>query len=133
MAANAPMLTKAAMVDGKPDVGILPTGQNAGVIDELPTVAELLDRIVAEAEATLKRLGGCQSMDLTWSAEDEAFRAEAAAWLRGERARRPAVGRHARGVRPAPRVGAEAVREPLGGRVVAARSTAAATPRCGSG
>ena len=56
LAANAPMLIKATMVDGKPEVGILPTGQVTGVIDELPTVAELLDRIEAEAEATLKRL-----------------------------------------------------------------------------
>ncbi len=56
MAANAPMLIKATMVDGKPDVGILPTGQVTGVIDELPTVAELLGRIEAEAEAVLKRL-----------------------------------------------------------------------------
>ena len=56
MAANAPMLIKATMVDGKPEVGILPTGQVTGVIDELPTVAELLDRIVRDAEATLKRL-----------------------------------------------------------------------------
>jgi NAD(P)H-dependent flavin oxidoreductase YrpB (nitropropane dioxygenase family) len=56
MAANAPMLIKATMVDGKPDVGILPTGQVTGVIDELPTVAELLDRIVTEASSTLKRL-----------------------------------------------------------------------------
>jgi NAD(P)H-dependent flavin oxidoreductase YrpB (nitropropane dioxygenase family) len=56
LAANAPMLIKATMVDGKPEVGILPTGQVTGVIDELPTVAELLARIEAEAEATLKRL-----------------------------------------------------------------------------
>lgn len=56
MAANAPMMTKAAMVDGRPEVGILPTGQNVGVIGELPTVAELLERIVAEASATLDDL-----------------------------------------------------------------------------
>jgi len=56
MAANAPMLIKASMVDGKPQVGILPTGQGLGVIDELPTVAELIDRIMAEAETTLARL-----------------------------------------------------------------------------
>ena len=56
MAANAPMLIKATMVDGKPDVGILPTGQVTGVIDELPTVAELLARIESEAEAVLKSL-----------------------------------------------------------------------------
>ena len=41
LAANAPMLTRATLVDGRADTGILPTGQNVGVIDELPTVAEL--------------------------------------------------------------------------------------------
>ena len=56
MAANAPMLIRATMVEGKPEVGILPTGQVTGVIDELPTVAELIDRIVGDATATLKRL-----------------------------------------------------------------------------
>ncbi|HEY8088804.1 MAG TPA: nitronate monooxygenase [Polyangiaceae bacterium] len=57
MAANAPMLTRASMVEGRPEVGILPTGQVVGVIEELPTVAELLGRIVQEAESTLGRLG----------------------------------------------------------------------------
>jgi NAD(P)H-dependent flavin oxidoreductase YrpB (nitropropane dioxygenase family) len=53
MAANAPMLIKASMVDGRPEVGILPTGQGIGVISELPTVAELVGRIVAEADQVL--------------------------------------------------------------------------------
>ena len=57
MAANAPMLTRAAMVEGRTDVGILPTGQVVGVIDELPSVAELIERIVREADQTLARLG----------------------------------------------------------------------------
>ena len=57
LAANAPMLTKASMVDGHAEVGILPTGQVVGVVDELPTVHDLVQRIVHEAEATLKRLG----------------------------------------------------------------------------
>src|SRR5215204_5112247 len=56
MAANAPMLTKATMVDGRLETGILPTGQGVGVIDELPTVAELVAKIVDEAEQTLARL-----------------------------------------------------------------------------
>jgi NAD(P)H-dependent flavin oxidoreductase YrpB (nitropropane dioxygenase family) len=56
MAANAPMLIRATMVEGKPEVGVLPTGQVTGVIDELPTVAELLDRITTDASAALKRL-----------------------------------------------------------------------------
>jgi NAD(P)H-dependent flavin oxidoreductase YrpB (nitropropane dioxygenase family) len=58
LAANAPMLTKATMVDGKAEVGILPTGQVVGVIEELPTVAQLVERIIAEADAALARLQG---------------------------------------------------------------------------
>jgi NAD(P)H-dependent flavin oxidoreductase YrpB (nitropropane dioxygenase family) len=58
LAANAPMLIRATMVEGRPEVGVMPTGQVAGVVDDVPTVAELLDRIRADAEATLKRLGG---------------------------------------------------------------------------
>jgi len=57
MAANAPMLTRAALVDGRTEVGVLPTGQAAGVMDDLPTVAEVVDRIMRDAEATLARLG----------------------------------------------------------------------------
>lgn len=49
MAANAPMLTRATMVDGQIAVGILPTGQCVGVVDDLPSCDELIDRIVAEA------------------------------------------------------------------------------------
>ncbi len=58
MAANAPILTRASMVDGNLEVGILPTGQVVGVIEELPTVEVLLQRIIAEAEVTLGRLQG---------------------------------------------------------------------------
>lgn len=57
MAANAPMMTKAALVDGRTDVGVLPTGQVVGEITELPTVAELIGRIIDEATAVLHRLG----------------------------------------------------------------------------
>jgi NAD(P)H-dependent flavin oxidoreductase YrpB (nitropropane dioxygenase family) len=56
MAANAPMMTKAALVDGQPEHGILPTGQVVGVIDELPSVAEIIRSIITEANATLERL-----------------------------------------------------------------------------
>jgi NAD(P)H-dependent flavin oxidoreductase YrpB (nitropropane dioxygenase family) len=57
MAANTPMLLKTAMVDGRPDLGVMSSGQVVGVIDDLPSVAELIDRIVHDAEAVLKRLG----------------------------------------------------------------------------
>jgi NAD(P)H-dependent flavin oxidoreductase YrpB (nitropropane dioxygenase family) len=60
MAANAPMLTRASLVEGRSEVGILPTGQAVGVMDEIPTVAELVGRIVREAEATLGRLAGTE-------------------------------------------------------------------------
>ncbi len=56
MAANAPMLTRAAMVDGDVDAGVLPAGQCVGVVDDLPTCAELIDRIVAEAVDALDRI-----------------------------------------------------------------------------
>jgi NAD(P)H-dependent flavin oxidoreductase YrpB (nitropropane dioxygenase family) len=53
MAANAPVMTKAALVDGRTDVGVLPTGQVVGLIDALPTVADIIDSIVAEANTVL--------------------------------------------------------------------------------
>jgi NAD(P)H-dependent flavin oxidoreductase YrpB (nitropropane dioxygenase family) len=56
MAANAPMLARAAMNDGDPVGGYLPSGTVAGVIDDRPPCAELIARIVREAEETLARL-----------------------------------------------------------------------------
>jgi NAD(P)H-dependent flavin oxidoreductase YrpB (nitropropane dioxygenase family) len=56
MAANAPIMTKAALVDGRTDVGVLPTGQVVGVIEALPTVADIIDGIITEAGAVLARL-----------------------------------------------------------------------------
>ncbi|MFP5256395.1 MAG: NAD(P)H-dependent flavin oxidoreductase [Acidimicrobiia bacterium] len=58
LAANAPMLIRATLVEGKVDVGVLPTGQVTGVIDELPTVADLLARLEKEADTALAHLGG---------------------------------------------------------------------------
>jgi len=65
MAANAPMLTRASMVEGRLEAGILPTGQVTGLIDALPTVAELVDSIVTEATATLTALSNrvCKPSD----------------------------------------------------------------------
>ena len=58
MAANTPMLLKAAMVDGRADLGVMSSGQVVGVIDDLPTVAALIDRVIAEANTTLSTLAG---------------------------------------------------------------------------
>ncbi len=57
MAANTPMLLKAAMVDGDLRGGVMASGQVVGVIDDIPTVAQVIDRIMAEARETLTRLG----------------------------------------------------------------------------
>ncbi|POX57198.1 2-nitropropane dioxygenase [Streptomyces sp. Ru71] len=56
LAANTPMLLKASMVDGRTDLGVMAAGQVAGLIDDLPSCAELVDRIMAEAQATLRAL-----------------------------------------------------------------------------
>lgn len=58
MAPNAPVLIQRAMVEGRPDEGVLPSGQVAGLIDEIPTCAELISRIIATAEARLADLAG---------------------------------------------------------------------------
>jgi NAD(P)H-dependent flavin oxidoreductase YrpB (nitropropane dioxygenase family) len=58
LAANTPMLLRSAMVDGRTDLGVMASGQVAGVIDDLPSCAELVDRIMKEAEDSLQRLTG---------------------------------------------------------------------------
>jgi NAD(P)H-dependent flavin oxidoreductase YrpB (nitropropane dioxygenase family) len=58
LAANTPALLRAAMVEGLPDFGVMAAGQVAGVIDDLPSCAELVSRIIAEADAVLARLIG---------------------------------------------------------------------------
>jgi NAD(P)H-dependent flavin oxidoreductase YrpB (nitropropane dioxygenase family) len=58
MAANTPMLLKAAMVDGRPDLGVMASGQVVGLIDDLPSCAAVVTRIMAEAEKVLTSLGG---------------------------------------------------------------------------
>ncbi|GAB3687553.1 nitronate monooxygenase [Saccharopolyspora tripterygii] len=55
LAANTPMLIKSALVDGRPNAGVLPAGQVTGMIDELPSCEELVDGIVTDAAETLRR------------------------------------------------------------------------------
>ena len=57
MSANAPMLAKKAMTDGDPVHGYLPSGSVAGVIGDRPPAGDVVERIIAEAEETLARLG----------------------------------------------------------------------------
>jgi NAD(P)H-dependent flavin oxidoreductase YrpB (nitropropane dioxygenase family) len=56
MAANAPVLVRKAMIEGDPIRGVLPSGQVAGVIDDRPSVAELIDAVVKQAEERLAAL-----------------------------------------------------------------------------
>ncbi len=88
MAANTPMMLRASMVDGRTDLGTLASGQVAGVIDDLPSCAELVQRIVAQASDVLDRLGAPGSAPSGGAAQREAARREAA---QGEAARREAA------------------------------------------
>ncbi|GAA2830648.1 NAD(P)H-dependent flavin oxidoreductase [Crossiella cryophila] len=55
MAANTPMLLRAGLVQGDPAAGVLASGQVVGLLDDLPTCAQLIERLVAEAEEVLRR------------------------------------------------------------------------------
>ncbi|MDE3075398.1 MAG: nitronate monooxygenase [Chloroflexota bacterium] len=58
MAANEPVMVREALVAGHSDRGILPTGQVTGLIEDVPTCADLVGRIIAEAEHVLNQLAG---------------------------------------------------------------------------
>jgi len=62
MAANAPMIIQKSMVQGDPTQGVLPSGQVAGLIDDLPTCEKLVNGIVNEAS---ERIGTLTSPALT--------------------------------------------------------------------
>lgn len=54
MAANTPMLLKAGLVEGNTEAGVLASGQVAGVVEDLPSCAELIEKIVADAVTHLQ-------------------------------------------------------------------------------
>ncbi|WP_232678802.1 nitronate monooxygenase family protein [Nocardioides sp. R-C-SC26] len=55
LAANTPVMLKAGLVEGDTDAGVLASGQVVGVIDDLPTCEQLIDRIVTSAADELRR------------------------------------------------------------------------------
>jgi len=63
MAANAPMIIKKAMVEGDPARGVLPSGQVAGLIDDLPSCAELVGGMVTDARQRIDCLMQAHSND----------------------------------------------------------------------
>ncbi|HEY6790155.1 MAG TPA: nitronate monooxygenase [Trebonia sp.] len=56
MAANAPVLYRSVLLEGRTDIGVSASGQVVGLIDDIPSCAELIDRIVAQATEVLGRL-----------------------------------------------------------------------------
>ncbi|MFE4869613.1 NAD(P)H-dependent flavin oxidoreductase [Streptomyces sp. NPDC056682] len=56
LAANTPMLLRASMVEGRTDLGVMASGQVAGVIDDLPSCDELITRVMHEAARVLATL-----------------------------------------------------------------------------
>ena len=56
MAGNTPMFLRAAMVEGRTDLGVMASGQVVGLIEDLPSCQQLIDRIVAQASEVLHRL-----------------------------------------------------------------------------
>jgi NAD(P)H-dependent flavin oxidoreductase YrpB (nitropropane dioxygenase family) len=54
MAANTPMLLKAGLVEGNTEAGVLASGQVAGILEDLPSCAELIEGIVADAVKQLQ-------------------------------------------------------------------------------
>jgi NAD(P)H-dependent flavin oxidoreductase YrpB (nitropropane dioxygenase family) len=56
MAANTPMLLKTSLVDGRTESGVMASGQVVGIIEDLPSCTELIDRIITEANAVLADL-----------------------------------------------------------------------------
>ncbi|MGF0313441.1 NAD(P)H-dependent flavin oxidoreductase [Rhodococcus sp. IEGM1428] len=64
LAANTPMLLKAGLVEGDTSAGMLASGQVVGMIDDLPSCDELIDRIVTEAVTRLVQLDS-QRVDRT--------------------------------------------------------------------
>jgi len=55
LAANTPVMLRAGLVEGDTGAGVLASGQVVGVINDLPTCEELIDRIVLRAVEELRR------------------------------------------------------------------------------
>ena len=56
MSANAPMIIQKSMIDGQPELGVLPSGQVAGVIDQLSSCEDIIQSIMTDAQVRLDAL-----------------------------------------------------------------------------
>jgi NAD(P)H-dependent flavin oxidoreductase YrpB (nitropropane dioxygenase family) len=61
LAATAPVLLRAAMVDGRTDLGLMSSGQVAGLLEDLPSCGELIGAIMRDAETCLDRMATLRS------------------------------------------------------------------------
>jgi NAD(P)H-dependent flavin oxidoreductase YrpB (nitropropane dioxygenase family) len=61
LAASTPVLLRAAMVEGRTDLGLMSSGQVAGLIEDLPSCAELIGAIMRDAETCLDRMATLRS------------------------------------------------------------------------
>ena len=55
LAANTPTMLRSGLVDGDTSAGVLAAGQVVGLITDLPSCEDLIDRIVIDAVAQLRR------------------------------------------------------------------------------
>ncbi|KRB74042.1 2-nitropropane dioxygenase [Nocardioides sp. Root190] len=55
LAANTPTMLRAGLVEGDTSAGVLASGQVVGVIEDLPTCEELIERVVTSAADELRR------------------------------------------------------------------------------
>jgi hypothetical protein len=68
MAANTPMLLRAGLVEGNTEAGVLAAGQVSGILEDLPTCQELIDRIVTDAVARIGTLAElAQDAESVWA------------------------------------------------------------------
>ena len=58
LAANTPMMLKAGLVEGDTEAGVLASGQVVGLLEDLPSCEDLIDRVVTQAAAELRRASG---------------------------------------------------------------------------
>jgi NAD(P)H-dependent flavin oxidoreductase YrpB (nitropropane dioxygenase family)/DNA/RNA-binding domain of Phe-tRNA-synthetase-like protein len=60
-AGDTAVLLRAAMVDGRTDLGLMPAGQVTGLIEDLPSCEDLIAAIMRDAEAGLERIATFRS------------------------------------------------------------------------
>lgn len=64
MSANAPMIIQTSMIDGRPDQGVLPSGQVAGVISDVKSCEQIIQSVMSETNECLEQLSGLQRIEV---------------------------------------------------------------------